>query len=105
MGPNESRNKAEKKPKYSARSTATTTAIYIARMFGFLNDTTIRASDKKGFTLALPETGNQYFYIYTNIIKSQYHGDVVVPVLRTVTVKGEHGSYVSKNFERPLMFL
>ena len=73
----------------------------IARMFGFLNDTTIRASDEKGFTLALPETGNQYFYVYTDIIKSQYHGDVVVPVLRTVTVKGEHGSYVSKNFERP----
>ena len=71
----------------------------IARMFGFLNDTTIRASDEKGFTLALPETGNQYFYIYTNI-KSQYHGDVV-PVLHTVTVKGEHGSYVSKNIERP----
>ena len=69
-------------------------------MFRFLNDTTIGASDKKGFTLALPETGNQYFYIYTDIIKSQYHADVVVPVLRTVTVKGEHGSYVSKNFER-----
>ena len=50
---------------------------------------------------ALPETGNQYFYVYTNIIKSQYHGDVVVPVLLTVTVKGKHGSYVSKNFERP----
>ena len=73
----------------------------IARMFGFLNDTTIRASDEKGFTLALPEIGNQYFYIYMDIIKSQYHGDVVVPVLRTVTVKGEHGNYVSKNFERP----
>ena len=70
-------------------------------MFGFLNDTTIRASDEKGFTLALPETGNQYFYVYTDIIKGQYHGDVVVPVLRTVTVKGEHGSYVSKNVERP----
>ena len=68
-------------------------------MFGYLNNTTIRAFDKKGFTLALPETGNQYFYVY--IIKSQCHGDVVVPVLRTVTVKGEHGSYVSKNFERP----
>ena len=27
--------------------------------------------------------------------------DVVVPVLGTVTIKGEHGSYVSKNFERP----
>ena len=77
----------------------------IARMFGFLNDTTIRASDEKGFTLALPETGNQYFYVYTDIIKSQYHGDVVVPVLRTVTVKGEHGSYVSKNLKDHIMFL
>ena len=56
---------------------------------------------KKGFTLALPKTGNQYFYVYTDIIKSEYHGDVVVPVLRTVTVKGEHGRYVSKNFGRP----
>ena len=73
----------------------------IARMFGFLNDTTIRASDEKGFTLALPETGNQYFYVYTDIIKSQYHGDVVVPILHTVTVKGEHGNYVSKTFGRP----
>ena len=73
---------------------------YIARVFGFLNDTTVRASDEKGFPLALPETGNQYYYVYTYIIKSQYHGDVVFPVLCTVTVKGEHGSYVSKNFER-----
>ena len=40
----------------------------IARMFGFPNDTTIRASDEKGFTVALPETGNQYFYVYTDII-------------------------------------
>ena len=73
----------------------------IPRMLGFLNDTTISASDEKGFTLALPEIGNQYFYVYTDITKSQYHGDVVVLILRTVTVKGEHGSYVSKNFERP----
>ena len=56
---------------------------------------------KKGFTLALLETGNQDFYVYTDITKSQYHGDVVVPVLCTVTVKGKHGSYVIKNFERP----
>ena len=70
----------------------------IARMFGYLNNMAIRASDKIGFTLALPETGNQYFYVYTDIIKS--HGDVVVPVIHTVTVKGEHGSYVSKNFKR-----
>ena len=55
---------------------------------------------KIGFTLALPETGNQYFLVYTDIIKSQYPEDVVVPVLCTVTVKGRHGSYVCKNFER-----
>ena len=72
----------------------------ITRMFGYLNNTAIRASDKNGFSLALPETGNHYFFVYTDIIKSQYHGDAVVPVLRTVAVKGEHGSYVSKNFER-----
>ena len=60
----------------------------------------LELSDEKGFTLALPETGNQYFYIYTDIIKSQYHGDAVVLVLHTVTVKEEHETYVSKNFER-----
>ena len=43
----------------------------IARMFGYFNNTAIKASDKKAFTLALPETGNQYFqYVYTDIIKS-----------------------------------
>ena len=56
---------------------------------------------KTGFTLALPETGNRYSYVYTDIIKSKYHGDVVVPILHTVTVKRKHESYVSKNFERP----
>ena len=40
----------------------------IARMSGFLNDTTIRASDEKGFTLALPETGNQYFFTFIQIL-------------------------------------
>ena len=69
-----------------AKGTALELRGDIARMFGYL---------------VLPKTENQYFYVYTDIIKSQYYGDVVVPVLRTVTVKGEHGSYVSKNFERP----
>ena len=69
-------------------------------MCGYLDNTSIRASDKKRFTLALPETGNQNFYVYTDINKSQCHGDVVVPILRTVTVKGEHGSYISNNFKR-----
>ena len=40
-------------------------------------------------------------FTFIPISSKVYHGDVVVPVLHTVTVKGEHGSYVSKNFERP----
>ena len=64
----------------------------------YLNNTAIRASDKKGFTLALPETGNQYFCVHTDIIKSQYHGDVVAPVLRTVIEQEEE--LRKMNFER-----
>ena len=70
-------------------------------MFGYLDNTSVRASDKKGFTLALPETENQNFYVHTDIIISKYHGNVVVPVLHTVAVKGRPRSYISKNFERP----
>ena len=81
-----------------AKGTALELIGDIARMFGYLDNTPIRASDKNGFTLALPETGNQYFYVHTDIIKSQYHGDVVVQVLRTVIGKG---SCISKNFQRP----
>ena len=65
----------------------------IARMLGFLDDTTIRASDEKGFTLALSKIFLRFH--------GYYHGDVVVPILCTVTIKGKHESYVSKNFERP----
>ena len=64
---------------------------------------TIRLSElltKKVLLLPYPKLEINIF-TYTDIIKGQYHGDVVVPVLRTVTVKGKHGSYVSKNFERP----
>ena len=52
-----------------------------ARMVGYLDNTSVRASDRKGLTLTLPETGNQHFYVYSDIIKSQCHGDVVVPLL------------------------
>ena len=69
----------------------------IARMFGFLYNTTIRAFDRKVSPLPYPKLDINIF----TFIQSQYHSDVVVPILRTVTVKGEHGSYVSKNFERP----
>ena len=71
----------------------------IARMFGYLDNTSVRASDKKVSPFPYPKLEINIFFVYTDMIKSQYHGYVVVPVLRTVTVKGEHGSCVSKNFE------
>ena len=66
---------------------------------------TIRASDKKGFPLPYLKLEINIFMFYTDIIKSQYHGDGVVPVLCTVTVKGEHRSYVGKNSKDLIMFL
>ena len=65
---------------------------------------TIRQSEllsEKDSSLPYPRLEINIFYFYTDIIKSQYHSDAVVPVLHTVTVKCEHGSYISKNFERP----
>ena len=40
-------------------------------------------------------------YVYTNIIHSQYVGDVKVPLLRIVSVDGQHGKPVTKTFDRP----
>ena len=73
----------------------------IARICGFKSPTTIMSHLTASYTLALPDTGNQYFYVYTDIIEGQYYGDVVAKILQTVTVKGEHGSYVNKHYERP----
>ena len=45
----------------------------IAWMFGFLNNRTIRAFDKKVSLLPYPKMEINNFYVYTYIIKSQYH--------------------------------
>ena len=47
-----------------------------ARMFGSLDNTSVRASDKKkNSPLPYPKLKNQYFNVYSNIIKSQYDCD------------------------------
>ena len=40
-------------------------------------------------------------YAYTNVIHSQYVGDVKVPLLRIVGVEGQNGNSVTKTFDRP----
>ena len=43
-------------------------------------------------------TGNvSSLYVYTNIIHSQYVGDLKVPLLRIVGVEGQHGKSVTKH--------
>ena len=39
-------------------------------------------------------------YVYTNIIHSQFVGDVKVPLLRIVDVEGQGGKSVTKAFDR-----
>ena len=73
----------------------------IARIFGFMTGEKIQGSATEGFTLALPNTGNQMLYVYTDIIRGQYYGDIVAPILQTVTVRRDHGTFISKHFERP----
>ena len=47
-------------------------------------------------------TGNvSSLYVYTDIIQSQYVGDVKVPLLPIVGVDGQHGKSVTKTFDRP----
>ena len=42
-------------------------------------------------------TGNvSSLYVYTSIIHSQYVGDVKVPLLRIVSIKGQHKKSVTK---------
>ena len=41
------------------------------------------------------------FFIYCDLIQSQYVGDALVPLLRIVPVEGKVGERVSKSFLRP----
>ena len=56
---------------------------------------------RKVSPLPNPKLEINIFTLILILSRGQYNGDVVVPLLRTVIIKGEHGSYVSKKFERP----
>ena len=73
----------------------------VARILGFVTGLQIKSSLTEGYTLALSDTGNHYFYVYIDIIQGQYYGDVVVPIIQTVKASGKHGSYVSRRYEKP----
>ena len=71
----------------------------VAMIMGFEPRATISNSLVASPYLSL-STGNlSLLYIYTNIIHSQFVGDVKVPLLRIVGVEGQHGKSVIKTFD------
>ena len=56
-------------------------------------------------TIAEREAGLEHsfhdLYVYCDIVRSQYVGDVLVPLLRIVAVEGIDGQRVNKSFLRP----
>ena len=47
------------------------------------------------------EHGFHDLYVYCDIIRPQYVGDTLVPLLRIIPVEGEDGQRISKSFMRP----
>lgn len=50
-----------------------------------------------------PSLGTDLYnlYVYSNIVKETLVGDSLVPLLRTVSVRGRNGDYITKTFETP----
>ena len=71
----------------------------VAMILGFEPGATIGNSLVTSLYLSL-STGNvSSLYVYTNIIHSQYVGDVKVPLLRIVGIEGQPGK--STTFDQP----
>ena len=73
----------------------------VAMILGFEAGATISNSLVTGPYLSLSSGNVSSLFVYTNIIHSQYVGDVKVPLLRIVCVDGQHGKSVTKTFDRP----
>ena len=73
----------------------------VATILGFEPGTTINNTLLTSPYLSLTTGKVSSLYVYTDIIHSQYVGDVKVPLLRIVGVDGQHGNSVTKTFDRP----
>ena len=71
-----------------------------AMILGFEPGATISNSLVTRHYLSLSAGNVSSLYVYTNIIRIQYVGDVKVPLLRIVGVEGQRGKSVTKTFDR-----
>ena len=72
----------------------------IGQVLGFSPNTVISITSTAERAVDL-EHGLHDLYVYCDIIQSQYVGDALVPLLRTVPVEGKDGERISKSFIRP----
>ena len=73
----------------------------IGYMLGFQSPTQVISKTTTGEREADLEHGFHDLYIYCDIVKGQYVGDALVPLLRIVPVEGLDGQWISKSFLRP----
>ncbi len=73
----------------------------VATVLGFNQGTVINNTLVTSPHFALVVDAISSLYVYTDIIDSQYVGDVKVPLLRIVGVEGQHGHFITKTFDRP----
>ena len=73
----------------------------VATILGFEPGTTINKSLLTSPHLSLTTGNVSSLYVYTDIIHSQYAGDMKVPLLRIVGVDRQHGHSVRKTLDRP----
>ena len=73
----------------------------IATVLGFKRGTVVNDTLVTSPFLSLTTGAISSLYVYTDLIHSQYVGDVKVPLLRIVGVDGQHGDSIAKIFDRP----
>ena len=71
----------------------------VAMILEFEPEATISNSLATSPYLSLSIGNGSSLYVYTNIIHSQYVGDIKVPLLRIVGIEGQHGKSVTKTFD------
>ena len=72
----------------------------IGRLLGIVEDVDFN-SRVEAQSMALHSNGNFSLYVYMDIVEGQYLGDLKVPLLKVVPVKGKHGDYQCIRYDRP----
>ena len=79
----------------------------IGRMLGFINNVELKKPLNypmdivKSDVIASVNNGNFSMFVYSDVVKHNYVGDVKAPLLRAVPIRGNHGEVVCEMYDRP----